>query len=57
MTYRGLVLLIGAGLLSLLSGCRSNCQGRCDCLVHPISHGTPSPIVQPAQPLAPVPAQ
>lgn len=54
--YRKCVLLIGAGLLSLLSGCHHSWQGRCDCQVYPISHGTPSPIVQPAQPLAPVPA-
>ncbi|HTU88730.1 MAG TPA: hypothetical protein VMF69_01415 [Gemmataceae bacterium] len=64
MMRRGLMLFVGAGLLSLLAGCRHSCHGRCDCLVYPIIHGTPSPIVQPASfaepplhPVAPAAAQ
>ncbi|HTU20176.1 MAG TPA: hypothetical protein VMG10_19080 [Gemmataceae bacterium] len=60
--HRVLLLFVGVGLLGLLSGCH-HCAGRCDCLVHPIDHGTPSPIVKPApvvappvQPVAPSPA-
>jgi hypothetical protein len=63
MMHRGLLLLVGAGLLGLLAGCH-NCQGRCDPLVYPIGHGTPSPFnktaacaTPAAQPLTPVPAQ
>ncbi|HEY7326267.1 MAG TPA: hypothetical protein VH592_01410 [Gemmataceae bacterium] len=59
MMRRGLLLFIGTGLLGLLSGCH-HCEGRCDCLVHPIDHGTPPPVVQPAlqtqPPIAPMPA-
>jgi hypothetical protein len=61
MMRRGLLLLIGSGLLSVLSGCQL-CQGRCDCLVYPLDHGTPAPFVKPApqamplaQPIAPMP--
>jgi hypothetical protein len=61
MMRRGLLLFIGTGLLSGLSGCHF-CQGRCDCLVYPLDHGTPPPFVKPAplaapplQPIAPMP--
>jgi hypothetical protein len=57
--HRGMLPFVGASLLGLLAGCHS-CAGRCDCLVHPIDHGTPSPIVKPAPtvspPVAPIPA-
>jgi hypothetical protein len=43
---RALLLSVGAGLLGLLAGCH-HCQGRCDCQVYPLDHGTPSPIVKP----------
>jgi hypothetical protein len=63
MMRRGLLLFLGSGLLGLLAGCH-HCEGRCDCLVYPLDHGTPSPLVKtaapvppPAQPIAPVPAQ
>jgi hypothetical protein len=62
MMRRGLLLFVGAGLLGLLAGCHQ-CQGRCDCLVHPLDHGTPCPFTKPAttaepdvHPIAPVPA-
>jgi hypothetical protein len=58
MIRRGLLLFIGSGLLGLLTGCH-HCQGRCDCQVYPLDHGTPSPLVTTAPPLqqiAPVPA-
>lgn len=61
---RGLLLSLAAGLLGLLSGCRHNCQGRCDCQVSPMEHCTPSPYVKPGsnpsspiQPVVPAPAQ
>jgi len=63
MMRRGLLLIVGSGLLGLLAGCCHHCQGRCDCLVYPLDHGTPSPFVKPAplgapvQPIAPVPMQ
>jgi hypothetical protein len=62
MIRRGLLLFVGSGLLGLLAGCH-NCQGRCDCLVYPLDHGTPSPLVKPAPvatpapPIAPMPMQ
>ncbi|GEM_PF-7101865 len=62
MMRRGLLLFLGSGLLGLLTGCHC-CQGRCDCQVYPLDHGTPSPLVKPAStmapapPIAPVPAQ
>lgn len=51
--FRALMLLIGVGLLSTLVGCRSNCQGRCDCQVYPLEHGTPLPYVKPSANIAP----
>jgi hypothetical protein len=57
---RGMLMFIGVGLLGSLAGCS---RGVCDCLVAPISHGTPSPIVKPASGVAdqtqltPTPAQ
>ena len=42
-------MLIGVGLLGSLAGCS---RGVCDCLVTPIGHGTPSPIVKPASGVA-----
>jgi hypothetical protein len=63
MMRRGVLLFVGAGLLGLLAGCHHQCQGRCDCLVHPIEHGTPCPFTKTASvpttaapPLAPVSA-
>jgi len=58
MIRRGLLLFISSGLLSLLSGCHFY-QGRCDCQVYPLDHGTASPFVHssppPVQPIASAP--
>jgi hypothetical protein len=55
---RGLLLFLNLGLLGTIAGCG---RGVCDCIVYPLEHGTPSPIVKPAsatgtQPIQPVPA-
>jgi hypothetical protein len=54
---RGLFLFVGLGLLGLLTGCNGagHCRGVCDCLVAPIDHCTPSPIVKPATPITAAP--
>ena len=54
---RGMLLLLNLGLLGSVVGCS---RGVCDCIVYPLDHGTPSPVVKPAsavgQPIQPVPA-
>jgi hypothetical protein len=51
---RGVLLCAVVGLLSMLAGCHNgHCHGVCDCQVHPIDHGTPSPIVKPAPIVSP----
>jgi hypothetical protein len=54
---RGLLLFLNLGLLGTMVGCG---RGVCDCIVYPLEHGTPSPIVKPASaaanPIQPVPA-
>jgi len=44
---RGLLLFVGLGLLSALSGCRHS-QSSCDCQNPAADHMSPAPIASPA---------